>query len=185
MEDADIIALYWARSERAISETAAKYGSYCYAIAHNILADSEDARESVNDAYLNVWNAIPPHRPDALSAFLGKIVRRVSIDKWRRQNAQKRGGGQICVAIEELSSCLPSTACVEEQTDAAQLAAILDFFLTTLSTAERRVFLCRYWYLDSISSISKRYGFSESKVKVMLHRTRKKLQRYLEKEELL
>ena len=102
MEDARIVDLYWARSERAIEETAAKYGNYCYAIAFNILANAEDADESVNDTYLRAWNSMPPHRPTTLATFLGKITRRVSIDKWRGKAAEKRGGGEIELILAEL-----------------------------------------------------------------------------------
>ena len=107
MEDVSIVNLYWARSENAISETSKKYGNYCYSIAYNILGNVEDADESVNDTYLDAWNNIPPHRPSILSTFLGKITRRISIDKWRGRTAEKRGGGEIVLVLDELSDCIP------------------------------------------------------------------------------
>ncbi len=108
MEDDHIIDLYWARSEDAITETSEKYGKYCYAIAYHILSNAEDAEESVNDTYLGAWRNMPPHRPSILSAFLGKITRRISIDKWRGRTADKRGGGEIVLALDELADCVPS-----------------------------------------------------------------------------
>lgn len=182
MEDARIVDLYWARSENAISETSAKYGKYCYAIAYNVLANHEDADESVNDTYLDAWNNMPPHRPSILSTFLGKITRRISIDKWRGRTAEKRGGGEIVLALDELSDCVPSRHNVEHEVEAAELAKVIDDFVMSLPPMERRVFICRYWYLDPISAISQQFGFSESKVKMMLHRQRQKLLSHLERE---
>ncbi len=182
MEDARIVDLYWARSETAINETSAKYEKYCYTIAHNILANREDADESVNDTYLAAWNSMPPHRPAILSTFLGKITRRISIDKWRSRSAEKRGGGEIILALDELSDCVSSDTNVEQVVETAELGKAIDCFVMALPLMERRVFICRYWYLDSIASICQQFGFSQSKIKVMLHRTRKDLRSYLERQ---
>lgn len=185
MEDDSIVNLYWARSENAISETSKKYGNYCYSIAYSILGNVEDADESVNDTYLDAWNNIPPHRPSILSTFLGKITRRISIDKWRGRTAEKRGGGEIVLVLDELSDCIPSNQSVEREVEAAELSQLIDNFVMSLSPMERRVFICRYWYLDPIADIAQRFGFSQSKVKMMLHRQRKNLLNHLEKEALL
>ena len=182
MEDNRIVDLYWARNESAITETASKYGKYCYVIAYNILCNQEDADESVNDTYLGAWNAIPPHRPSILRAFLGKITRRVSLKKWRDIHRDKRGGGEVSLALDELSECVPSNVKVEDEIMAAELSKTLNRFIANLPAAERQVFLCRYWYLDSIEQISTDFCFSTSKVKSMLHRTRAKLHSYLKKE---
>ena len=179
MEDVHIIELFWARSETAIGATSAKYGKYCYTIAYNILANAEDADESVNDTYLNAWNSIPPHRPSNLATFLGKITRRIAIDKWRSRSAEKRGGGEVPLALDELSDCVPAKSSVEQEVETEELEQAMNDFVMALPITERRVFICRYWYLDSISSISQQFGFSQSKVKVMLHRTRKDLRIYL------
>lgn len=181
MEDTRIVELYWARSENAIAETSAKYGKYCYSIAFRILANAEDADESVNDTYLDAWNAMPPHRPAVLSTFLGKITRRLSIQKWRMHNAEKRGGGEIVLALDELSDCIPSGHSVEHEIEAAELAKEINTFLHTLSTDERDMFVGRYWFLLSIAEISMKTGFGESKTKMILFRTRKKLRGYLKR----
>ena len=181
MEDARIVELFWARSEKAIEETSSKYGKYCYTIAYSILANSEDAEESVNDTYLTAWNCMPPHRPAILSAFLGKITRRVSIDKWRRRTAEKRGGGEIAEVLDELSTCVPSNQNVEHEIETAELAKELNDFLKSIPPIQRQVFTCRYWYLDSIPDIARRFGFSEGTTKMMLYRTRKRLTKYLVK----
>ena len=175
MEDRDIIALYWERNQEAIAETEKKYGRYCYSIAYNILYNAEDAEESVNDTLMNAWNSMPPHMPSILSAFLGKITRYVSLKKWRYARTQKRGGGEIALAYEELSDCIPSGKSVEEVLQEKELAEIIDCFLDELPAAERHIFICRYWYFDDISTISKQFGFSSSKVKSILFRIRKKL----------
>ena len=185
MDDELIVQLYWDRSENAISETDRKYGAYCISIAYGILQSKEDAEESVNDTYMDAWNSMPPHRPSILATFLGKITRRISIDRWRNLNRVKRGGGEVTLALEELEDCVADNQTVEKAYERKQLALVFNRFMESLSETERRVFLCRYWYLDSISAIANYYGFSESKVTSMLHRTRKKLRAVLEKEGLI
>jgi len=185
MEDEKIIDLYWNRSETAISETDQKYGRYCFSIAKNILANKEDAEESVSDTYLAAWNAMPPQRPSLLATFLGKITRNLAIDRWRAQNRQKRGGGEITLALEELEDCIAGQSSVDAAMERKRFTDVFNRFLDTLPDTERRIFLCRYWYLDPVAEIADRFDFSVSKVTSMLHRTRKKLHTVLEKEELL
>lgn len=185
MEDMQIIQLYFSRSETAIVETDKKYGSYCYSISYNILSDREDARECVSDTYLAAWRAIPPRQPKVLAAFLGKITRNLSLDRWRSAHRQKRGGGEVVLALEELGECASEDQSVEAALERKQLARVFNRFLAELPETERRVFLCRYWYLDSVATIAGYFGFTESKVTSMLHRTRKKLRIALEKEGLL
>jgi len=178
MEDQDIVSLYWAREERAVAETARKYGGYCLAIARAVLPLPQDAEEAVNDAYLAAWNAIPPHRPAVFSAFLGKLCRRAALKKWRAGRAQKRGGGETALVYEELADCV-GDAGADRALEAAELARCIDRFLARQPDPVRRVFVCRYWYVDSVPSIARRFGYSESKVKSMLLRTRNKLRDYL------
>ena len=182
MEDEKIIELYWGRDREAISETEKKYGAYCMTVAKNILKSPEDAEECVNDTYHDAWNSMPPHCPSILSTFLGKITRRISIDRWRKKQADKRGGGEITFALEELNDCVAGTVDVEKEFERQELINLINRFLESLPDTERRVFMCRYWYMDSISSISKQFGFSQSKVTSMLHRTRGKLRAQLIKE---
>ena len=185
MEDRQIIDLYWQRSEHAIAQTAVKYGHYLQSIAYNILTNREDAEESVSDTYLAAWNRIPPHRPSILSAFLGKITRYISISRWRRRSAEKRGGGEMPLALEELEDCVADTLDVERTYQRKETAAAVNRFLDTLADEERNIFLRRYWFLDPTAEIAARYGISQSKVSTTLHRTRKKLRILLEKEGLL
>ena len=182
MDDKRIIDLYWERSERAITETSSKYGNYCYTIAYNILYNREDSEESVNDTYLAAWNAIPPKRPDILSAFLGKITRYISIDRWKNRTALKRGGGEVPLVLEELEQCISSKRSVEEEYLQKELLKCINQFLANLPQTERKIFMYRYWNMDSIEKISKRYGYSSSKVTSMLYRIRGKLYKFLEKE---
>lgn len=185
MDDQQIVSLYWAREEEAISRTAERYGSYCYAIAYNILSVHEDSEECVNDTYLDAWNSMPPHRPTVLSAFLGKITRRIAIDRWRAGHAQKRGGGEMTVALDELSECVASPNDVTREVETLEVAAGVQRFLSTLPDTERRIFVRRYWHMESIASLADRFGYGQSRVKSMLHRTRTKLRRHLEEEGLL
>lgn len=182
MEDRQIVELYLQRDEKAIEETAKKYGNYCFSIAHNILYNREDAEEAVSDSYLGLWASIPPHKPVELSTFLGKITRRTALKRWQKNNAGKRGGSEVALALDELSDCISSPGNMDEQLESKELGKLLNNFLKTLSQTERRVFLCRYWYLDPIADIAARFEFSASKVKSMLSRTRKKLHTYLKKE---
>ena len=182
MEDREIVDLYWQRDEWAIAETAAHYGSYCSSIARNILHQTQDVEECVNDTWMNAWNSIPPHRPEVLSSFLGKITRYICLKKWRERCAQKRGGGEAALALEELSESIPDGRHIDEAMQAKELAQIINMFLNELPETARYIFVRRYWYLDSIAAISIQYGLSQSKVKTMLWRTRKKLLLRLEKE---
>lgn len=185
MEDQAILNLYFERSEAAIVQTDAKYGGYCYSIAYHILTNKEDAEESVSDTYLAAWNTIPPRRPNMLATFLGRITRYISINRWKSRTAHKRGGGEMDLALDELSECVAGDLDVEAQYAHKETVRAFRAFLCTLPETERRVFLRRYWYLDSTAEICQRFGFSESKVKSMLYRTRKKLHNALEKEGLL
>ena len=182
MEDSHIVDLYWQRNERAISETAAKYGKYLHNITYQILQNEEDAEECVNDTYNDAWQSMPPHRPSILSAFLGKITRRISIDLWRKHSAIKRGGGEIVLALDELEECVSGTRDVETEVERLELQRKLNAFLLELPQVDRQVFMCRYWYMDSISDIARQFACSESKIKSMLYRTRNRLRTMLEKE---
>lgn len=185
MEDAQIVELYWQRQEEAIHATAAKYGAYCHTIAYNILCDREDAQECVSDTYLAAWKNMPPHRPSILSTFLGKITRRISLNRWKRMTRQKRGRGEVPLALEELSGCIPAPETVESTLERKELAKLLNRFLAQLPETERDVFVSRYWFLVPVKQIAEKFGFTESKVKSMLFRTREKLRRQLTQEGLL
>ena len=182
MDDKSIVDLYFNRNEEAIAQTDKKYGHYCYSIAYNILTSKEDAEESVSDTYMTAWRAIPPHRPSVLSAFLGKITRHISIDRWKERSASKRGGGEVPLALEELKDCVAGMQNVEIDYERKEIVKAYVKFLESLPVTERRVFLCRYWYVESIETIANKFGFSQSKVKTMLHRTRAKLRMQLAKE---
>lgn len=182
MNDEQIVALYWERDEQAISATREQYGRYLFSIAFQILANREDCEECENDTYLAAWNAMPPQRPNALSAFLAKIIRNLSLKKWRSNHTQKRGGASMPLAFDELEDCIADDHSFREELDAEELAERINDFLRSLGESERRVFVCRYFYGDLISDIAKRFGFGESRVKTMLMRTRTKLRAYLEKE---
>ena len=182
MDDSQIVALYFDRNEQAIAETETKYGKYCYAIAIGVLSMHEDAEESVNDTWIDAWNSMPPHRPSILSTFLGKITRRIAIDKWRHRTAEKRGGGEIPLVLDELEDCIAHDSDVEKTLEKKHLEEVINRFVHKLPEKDQKAFLCRYFYMDSIESICRQFGFSESKVKMQLSRTREKLRMFLEKE---
>ena len=186
MEDREIVALFEQRDERAIEEAKRKYSRYVRSISEQILHSAEDAEECENDAYLGAWNSIPPHSPADLRTYLGKIVRRVSIDRFRKETADKRGGTEAALSLDELEECIPATGgnSVESEVEAHYLGQFIDGFLRTLPDNERRLFLRRYWYFDSVKDIAERFGYGESRVKTALFRTREKLKAALVKEGL-
>ena len=182
MEDSQIVSLYWDRNETAFAQTEKKYGVYLSKIAYNILADREDTQESVNDTYLAAWNSIPPHRPSILSTYLGKLTRRISIDLFRKKNSQKRSAGEYALSLEELEECISGGNSTEEAVALSQLSHSIEQYLRSISQDARNVFLCRYYYLDSVKQIAATCSMTESKVKVLLHRTRQGLHNHLKKE---
>lgn len=179
MDDAKIVQLYWDRNEEAIPVTANKYGNYCTSIARNILGNYEDAEECVNDTYLNAWNSMPPHRPGVLSAFLGKIVRNLSLNRYKHNSADKRGGSQTGVVLDEIGEFVSGADDVEQEIDRRELIRAIDTFLSTLTPKKRGIFVRRYWYFDNISDIASRFGMTENNVSVTINRLRLKLRRYL------
>ncbi len=180
MEDAKIVDLFWARDQEAISQTANKYEKYCTAIARNILGNAEDAKECVNDTYLQAWNSMPDGRPAVLSTFLGKITRNLAFNRYKHNHAGKRGGSEIPLILDELSECISGTKTVEEELEYRELVQAIDAFLNTLSSKKRSIFVCRYWYSDSIAKIARQQGMKETAVSMTLNRLRIKLKVYLE-----
>lgn len=180
MDDNAIIELFFARSEQAIRELDGKYGKVCHSLSYNILHSRQDAEECVNDAYLGVWEAIPPARPNPLPAFLCRIVRNLSLMRYHADRTAKRGGGSCAVALEELEDCLASPHTVEGDLEERELVRLIEGFLDTLSPENRVLFMRRYWFSDSCGEIAARTGLSEKNVSVRLSRIRKQLRHYLE-----
>ena len=182
MEDEQIVSLYWAREESAIRETEKKYDRYLTKIAHNILNNPEDSRESVNDTYLAAWNSMPPHRPSVLSAYLAKLTRRISIDCFRYRTRDKRLGSEYALSLSELGDCVSGGNSTEEIVNVKLLADAIGIYLRTQSAEARTAFIARYYFLDPVKEVAAALGISESKCKTLLHRTRTGLRAYLEKE---
>ena len=182
MEDSRIIELYWKREEHAILETSRRYGAYCFAVADHILSNVQDSEECVNDTYLRAWNSIPPKRPSKLQTFLGKITRNLSLNKWEKLSAEKRGAGQTSLILDELSECIPAEQDAVNTVENMVIRDVLDRFLDELPAETRKIFVRRYFYISPVKEIADEYGLSESKVTVTLFRTRGKLKSVLEKE---
>ena len=181
MDDSAIIALYWSRDEGAISETQKKYGPYCRTIAMNILGSAEDAEECVSDALHSAWNAIPPQRPGSLSAFLGRIVRNLSISRRRHERAQKRFSG-LDVMLSELEECLPSPNGVEDAVEGRELTGRIEGWLDGLGREDRVIFMRRYWYGDEVQALARADKMSANQMAKRLSRLRGSLKRELERE---
>ena len=181
MDDQQIVDLYWKRDENAIAETQKTYGKYCHTIAYTILHSHEDAEECVNDTYVDAWGAMPEARPVYLGAFLSKITRRISIDRFRSIHREKRGG--MGVVTEELTDCIPDGGSVMAEYENGRLANALNRFLHAQPTEKRVMFVRRYFYSQSITEIAQHLGVTEAKVKVTLHRMREALRAVLEKED--
>ncbi|MBQ8382989.1 MAG: RNA polymerase sigma factor [Clostridia bacterium] len=187
MDDRAIIALYNARDERAIAETADKYGAYCIAVAENILESIRDSEECVNDAWLQTWNSIPPANPNSLRAWLSRITRNLALNRLAARSAEKRQGDNCAAALEELSECIAAPVDTESEVlrreQTAALAKSLSRFLGTLSRKERDIFLGRYYFLYPAAEIARRLGMRENYVRNILSRVRGKLRDHLRKEE--
>lgn len=181
MEDSQIVELYWRKNADAISETANKYGAYCFTIANNILHSAEDSEECVNDTWFQAWNAMPPQRPNVLRMFLAKITRNLSFNRFHARSVEKRGGGEITLVLEELSECLASGSDVEAAYEATELEQCIQRFVRALPQRDRNVFVRRYFFTEPISTIAERYGLTANNIAVILSRTRKKLKLELTK----
>lgn len=183
MEDSRITELFNERNENALTETERKYGGYCHRLALSILGDKSDAEETVSDMLLKAWQSIPPAKPKSLRAFLCKITRNLALNKAEHRNADKRGGGELPLVLDELDYCVPSKKLTEDSVDARCLTELIERFLSMQGADSRIIFLKRYWYMFSVSEIAKESGFSESKVKVSLMRTRNALKEFLDRED--
>ncbi len=180
MDDNDIVGLYWQRDERAIAETSLKYEAYCMKISMNILNSRLDSEECVNDTYMQAWKAIPPHRPAFLASFLGKITRNLAINRYRSLHTDKRAAGEFALSLDELDDCVAGRSAVEEEAEIKLISQSISEFLRAQPALARRIFVCRYFYCDSISEIAALFKMSESRVKSMLFRTRNKLKKHLQ-----
>lgn len=185
MTDEEIVRLYFERDEAALSETESKYGAYLLKVSYNILENIEDSKEKVNDTYMKAWKSIPPHTPKKLSAFLAKITRELSIDEYRRRHSLKRKTTEYALAFDELSDFISDDDSPVEKVEKSLLVDEIRSFVDSLSEEQRNIFVCRYFFFDSIKSIAAYYSMSESNVKTTLYRLREKLKEKLEGEGLL
>ncbi len=185
MEDPKIVELFFARDEAGITAARDTYGGYCAQVARRLLDTEEDVEEVLSDTWLRAWNSIPPEKPGNLKLYLAKIARNLSFDRFRSQTREKRGGGELPLALHELSECIPSPEQPEDALEAEQLKQAVNAFLGELPQRDRKVFLLRYFYVETTESIGKRLGIRPALVRTSLSRTRKKLKTYLIKEELL
>lgn len=182
MSDDQIIELFVARDERAITETNTKYRAYCMQIVSRILSDQQDAEEVVNDMLLRAWDTIPNQRPVVLKLYLARIARNLAFSRFRAQNAEKRGGGELVLALDELEDCIAAADDPAADMDAKELTDAIQRFLETVSFRDRNIFIRRYFFVDSVSDIAARYGLRESNIHMILMRIRKKLKVFLMKE---
>lgn len=185
MEDEKIIALFFARQEEAIAAARETYGGYCAGVARNILSSEEDVEEVLSDTWMKLWNSIPPQNPGNLKLYIARIARNLSFDRFRSFAREKRGGGELPLALHELSECIPSPGQPGDALEAEQLMQEVNAFLATLPKRDRGIFLLRYFYVETTEQIAERFNVRPALVRTVLSRTRKKLKTYLIKEELL
>ena len=177
-----IIDLYFNRNEKAVDETAKKYGNYCFTISKNILKNEGDAQECVNDTYLKAWNNIPPTKPSKLKVFLGRITRNLSLDRYKFSRTKKREGSEFELLLTELEECISSNLTVENEFDSNHVVEIINEWLLSQGAENRNLFVRRYWHAESIKDLVANYQMSESKVKSILFRMRKSLKNHLMEE---
>ncbi|SDB38298.1 RNA polymerase sigma-70 factor, ECF subfamily [Ruminococcaceae bacterium FB2012] len=185
MTDSELTELIARRDSSALSELKAKYGAYCLTTAMNILRSKDDAEECLDDAFLALWQSIPPAKPEDLKMYLAALTRSAAISRWRKLHAKKRGSGHIELLLEELSDAAASDSTIEKLESSLALREAFNAFLGSLPEEQRRIFLRRYWFMHTVAEIAQALGMTESKVKVTLHRARKKLKKMLEREGLL
>lgn len=185
MNDKSILSLFTKRDEQGIREASRAYGGLLRTVAMHVLGDSRDAEECVSDTMLKAWNSIPPAAPKYLRAYLAKLTRNIALNRYESEHAQMRGGGEIPVALDELTECIPARDNTERVLDRLALAAALDDFLKALPAQHAKIFMRRYFTLMDAGEIAAELGISENTVKSILRRTRAKLHDFLEKEELL
>ncbi|MBO7515969.1 MAG: sigma-70 family RNA polymerase sigma factor [Lachnospiraceae bacterium] len=183
MQDEQIVELYFQRNERALLETSDKYGNYCKTIARNILHDEESSKECMNDTLYQSWNTIPPTRPSSLKAYVGRIIRNLSLNRWEHEHALKRGGGETALAYEELGECIADglAQSAEQLEESMVIRNVMDRILDGLTVQNRRIFVRRYWYCSSVKEIALAFGLSENSVTKSLSRIRNELRNALEK----
>lgn len=181
MEDTEIIRLFQQRDQQAIEEASKKYGGLCNAVTKNILHNSQDAEECVNEALWRAWESIPPQKPEVLSAFLAKIAKNIALNRYKADHREKRGGGEPQAVLDELENLISEGTSVEEETERRELLEAVNGFLKKLPRKKRIMFVRRYWYCDRITDIGARVGVSENNVSVTLNRTREALKKYLQK----
>ena len=180
MDDKMIIDLFFSRSENALSELERKYGISMQSISYNILKNREDAEECVNEAYMSLWNAIPPERPEPLFAFASRVVRNISLNRYKHNKAKKRGGG-FDIALEEIADIIPSEQGVEAECENNEIREALNDYLATLSSENLYIFMRRYWYMEDVRDISRAMNISDQAVYLRIDRMKKKLNKFLEK----
>jgi RNA polymerase sigma factor, sigma-70 family len=185
MEDKAIVELVWNRKEKGIEDMSAKYEKYCFAISCRIVNNKEDAEECVNDTWFSAWNSIPPHRPVNLAGYLAKIVRNISINRYNKKNAAKRGDGSMAVALDELSECVAGRGRVEDNLEMELVTEVISDYLDSQDQTRRWIFLQRYFYLADIKEIAGRLDMKEGTVKSVLCRMRRQLRDYLEMEDVM
>ena len=181
MNDQAIVKKFWDRDEDAISDSMKQYKDYCLYIANNVLHDRQDAEECLNDALLAAWNSIPPQKPENLRTYLGKLIREIAVNRWKKNRRQKRIPSEIVQSLDDIAEMV-SDGDFDAELEQAELSRAISRFLYSVDETKRNVFIRRYWHYDTIDSICKRYGFGKSKVLMMLKRTRDDLARYLKKE---
>lgn len=184
MEDEKIIELFFQRDESAVAEAQCKYFSYCMRIAMNLLSDGQDAEECVNDTFYEAWKKIPPERPEKLKSWLGKIVHNISINRWKKNHTQKRYNG-LSQALDELTDSIPSLQNMEQEVEDAEMGAMINQWLLSLSGPERHIFLRRYWYGLPLYELAEEMEIKPNKLAQQMYRLRQNLKAFLEKEEQL
>lgn len=181
MQDAEIIRLFEERDESAVSASLDKYRGYCMKIALNILGAHEEADECINRVFMKAWDMIPPHKPNNLAAFLGKLTRTTALNMRRDENALKRGGGETETVYDEISDAVPCGTNIEREAELNDLIEEINKFLKKLPEKKRNIFICRYWFCESVRDIAAEHSMTESNVSVTLNRVRQKLREHLRK----
>lgn len=180
--DEQIVELYWQRDERAIKETDIKYRSFLLSIANNIVHDTYDSEECLNDTYVGAWSSIPPARPISLGAFLATIMRRTAIDCYKKRKRQKRIVSELTVSLAEVEDFISDSDDLSSEINAKELGRVISCFLRSLPERRMYIFMSRYYTARSIKEIANLLGCSESTVNKEIAAIKSELKEKLEKE---
>ena len=179
LTDREIIELLENRDEEALRALENRFFPYCMTVALNILENQEDAREVVNDSFLDVWNSIPPAKPERLSAYIATIVRHNAINLYKKLHNHRNEAVSSALPLENAAD---QTYTVDSVVNQLTVSDAIDRFLKELPEKQSLIFVARFYYDEPIEEIAHKFGIPVGTVKSIIHRLKKALGKFLDGE---